>query len=139
MTCYNSCILNSSVDDVWATIRDFHDLSWAGFIESLEKVGDKTGTEVGAGRILNGAIHETLLEFDDDAHMIIYSIDDGPDVLSKITMDGYRGLIQLSPVTQTGGTFMEWSSSWRSASEGVGEFCDPIYQTAMKALQEKIG
>ncbi len=139
MGCYHSCVLNSSIDDVWAAIRDFHDLSWAVGVKTLEKVGGKSGTEVGAGRILNGAIHETLLELDSDDYVIIYSIDDGPAALSKATMEGFRGVIQLSPITVGSGTFIEWSASWRSDSDGVEEFCDPIYQAGLTALQAKFG
>lgn len=137
MSCYNSCIINQPIDKVWATVRDFHDMSWAeGVIESLDKVGDKSGLEVGAGRVLNGAFHETLLELDDEDYIVLYSIDSGPDVLEGGAVKGYRGLLQLSPDTMGGNTFVEWSSSWRSDVDGVQEFCNPIYialLTAMKA------
>lgn len=51
---YQSIVIDRPVDEVWATVRDFHDLSWApGVVESLEVVGDKVGDQVGAKRLLN--------------------------------------------------------------------------------------
>ena len=135
MTCYNSCVLSASIDEVWDTIRNFHDMSWAeGVIETVEIIGSKGSTEVGAGRVLNNAFHETLLELDDDSYYIRYSIDDGSDVLSKSKITGYRGEVQLAPITIGDGTFIEWTSSWRSEEGGVQEFCDPIYQALLGAM-----
>ena len=37
--------------------------------------------KLSAKRVLNGAFHETLLALDDDARVIRYSIDDGPEAL----------------------------------------------------------
>ena len=78
MGCCNSTVLSAPIDDVWPVLRDFHDMSWASMIESLEKVGDTGGTEAGAKRILNGAFEETLIELDDEGHTVRYSIDNGP-------------------------------------------------------------
>jgi hypothetical protein len=137
MSCYNSCVLSAEIDDVWKSLRNFHDMSWAkGVIESVEVVGNKGATEVGASRILNGAFHETLLELDDETYFIRYSIDDGPDAISKSKITGYRGEIQLAPVTMGEGTFIEWTSHWRTDEGGVEEFCDPIYQALLGAMSE---
>lgn len=71
--------INAPVDTVWQAIRNFHDLGYApNVITGVEKIGDKAGDEVGAGRILNGAFHETLQTLDDDARTFSYSIDDRP-------------------------------------------------------------
>ena len=62
MGCYNATILNASPDTVWNALRDFHDLSWSNnVVEKVTPVGDASGTEVGARRILNDAFHETDL------------------------------------------------------------------------------
>ena len=66
MGCYNSCVVNAPVDRVWTALRDFHDMSWAPqVITSFEKVGDATGDQIGAKRLLNGVFHETLRGLDD--------------------------------------------------------------------------
>lgn len=113
-------------------------MDWAeGVVESVDVVGDKSATKIGAKRIINGAIHETLQEVNTDDQTIIYSIDDGPEVLSKDTLAGYRGTIKISPITIGEGTFVEWSSSWENDNPAVADFCDPIYKALLGCLQSK--
>jgi hypothetical protein len=38
-----------------------------------------------------------------------------------------------------GTTFVEWSSSWSESEGGVAEFCNPIYQGLLAALQKRFG
>jgi len=138
MGIYNSAIINADVDTVWGALRDFHDMSWAdGVIENVQTIGMKAGTEVGAARVLNGAFHETLLELDDSNRTLRYSIDDGPEALSKDRMSGFRGTVRAVPVTVGEGTFVEWSSAWENESGGVAEFCDPIYKALLGCLQTR--
>jgi len=62
MGCYHSVTVNAPVDQVWDTLRKFHDFSWCpDVITQLEVVGDSGGTETGAKRILNGAFHKSAL------------------------------------------------------------------------------
>lgn len=146
MGCFNSVVLNASVDAVWSTLRDFHDLSWApSVVTDIKKVGDARGTEVGARRILNDAFHETLRALDDDARLIRYSIDDGPGPVSAGNVSGYVGEVRVVPVTvaaDTPQTVVTWTSSW--ASEGgsggsVHEFCDPIYRALLADMKGHFG
>lgn len=137
MGCYNSAVVNASIDRVWEVLRDFHDLSWAaGVIESADKVGDLPADRIGARRILNGAFHETLLAINDVDRCLKYSIDDGPGPVSRAKVRGYVGAIRLFPVTDTDATFVEWSSSWESGGDDVAEFCNPIYRALLEALQK---
>lgn len=76
MGCYNSTVVSATDNEVWETIKDFHDLSWSkNVVTDAEKVGDKNGREVGAKRILNQAFHETLLSIDKETRKFTYSID----------------------------------------------------------------
>ena len=85
-------------EQVWHALRNFHDMSWApNVITSLEVVGEIAGDQEGAGRILNGAFHETLLEVDDAERRVRYTIDDGPSPVSKTDVSNYVGQIQVSP------------------------------------------
>jgi hypothetical protein len=139
MGCFNSVIIDAPVDKTWAALRDFHDMTWSnGVIESLEKVGDTPGTEVGAGRLLNGAIRETLLGLDDEKHTFRYSIDDGPGAVSKENVRGYVGEVCVLPITESNKSFVQWASSWKSGGEGTREFCDPIYRALLNALKESV-
>lgn len=135
--CYNTTVVNAPVDEVWSTVRNFHDMSWAeGVITSVEKVGESGGTEVGARRILNGAFHETLHVLDDQGHSLTYSIDDGPGPVARDAVDNYRGILSIMPVTDSGQTFVEWKSVYDAEDPGaVGDFCDPIYQALLGALK----
>jgi hypothetical protein len=51
---YQSIVINAPVERVWRAIRNFHDLGWApNVVTSVDVVGNKKGTAVGAGRVLN--------------------------------------------------------------------------------------
>lgn len=81
-----------SADQVWSVLRNFNNMDWAdGIVESVESTNGKGGTEAGAALFVNGAIRETLQSFDDDAMAFSYSIDDGPDVLTRDKVTGYIG------------------------------------------------
>ena len=137
MGCYNSCVVNAPIDAVWAALRNFHDLSWASqVITSLEKVGDASGDQIGAKRVLNGAFHETLRGLNDTDRVVTYSIDDGPDAVSKDNVTGYVGVVRVFAVTDGDATFVEWSSSWQDSQGGVKEFCDPVYKALLDALKQ---
>ncbi len=134
-----SKVINASIDDVWAKFSDFHDLSWAsGIITTVITVGDVGGGEVGAKRFLNDAFHETLLEIDNDKKTMKYSVDDGPSPLSKDEVSNYQGLVKLSSDAESGGTLVEWSSSWESDSDEAVEFCHDIYVALLDALAKSL-
>ncbi|MDO9168200.1 MAG: SRPBCC family protein [Methylobacter sp.] len=133
--CYQSIVVNAPVDKVWDAIRNFHDMSWAASaIEKCEVVGEKSGTETGAKRVLNDAFHETLIECNDQEHIVRYSIDDGPSPVSSAEVNDYIGTLHLIPATLNNSTFVEWSSNWESNSEDAAEFCHQIYVTLLRAL-----
>lgn len=136
--CYNKIDINSPISTVWETIRDFHDMSWAPqVITSVKKIGDKSGNEVGAKRVLNDAFHETLTEVKTDDYTFSYSIDDGPGPVSKSAVNNYIGVVKLSEAGD--GTLVEWSSTYDSANnDEVAEFCNPIYQALLSALKETL-
>lgn len=136
--CYNSTVVSASIEDVWKSVRNFHDLSWANpVITSLEVVGDISGDTVGAKRLLNGLFHETLTILDTENHCITYVIEDGPEPISKSTVANYVGLLELSAVTDENTTFVEWSSTYESSDpDAVHEFCNPIYVALLSALKQ---
>ena len=130
-----SIVVNASADDVWARFSDFHDFSWApNVIANVEKVGDVDGGRVGAKRLLNGVFHETLVEIDDDAFYLSYSIDDGPSPVSRDEVSNYIGVVKLSSAAGGGKTLVEWTSSWDSDTEDAVEFCHGIYVALLNEL-----
>lgn len=137
--CYNSTVIDASIENVWEMIRNFHDLSWADkVITNVDVVGELSGTEVGAKRILNEAFHETLLTVDNKNFSFAYSIDDGPGPVSKEAVSNYVGKVSLYPITDSGKTFIEWVSTYESDSaSAVGDFCNPIYAGLLSSLKSK--
>lgn len=136
-TCYNSVVINAPCTRVWETIRNFHDMSWAkGVVTKTKAVGGLKGDQIGAKRILNDVLHETLLSLDDRTHTFSYSIDDGPGPVAKDAVKNYIGAVRLSPITENNTTFIEWESTYDSPNDAaVGELCNPIYQAVLQALK----
>lgn len=139
--CFHTTTVKAPVDQVWSALANFHDFGWAaGVIETCEKVGDAGASEVGAKRLLNGAIHETLASVDADNHRLTYTIDDGPAPLNSGAVTRYTGEVELCPITTGGGTFIKWTSSYETADDvAVGEFCNPVYAALMGCLQAHFG
>ena len=134
MGCYNSTVVNASADETWAAMRKFHDVSWsANVLSSLEAEGDPE--QPGAKRVLNGVFFETLISLDDENRICRYSIDDGPEAVSKDNVAGYVSHIQIFPVTDEGTALVIWSSTWESSGGGVAAFCNPIYQALLADLK----
>jgi carbon monoxide dehydrogenase subunit G len=126
-------------EQVWQAIRNFHDMGWApNVITGVEAVGEKSGDEVGAIRVLNGMFRETLLSLDDEGKTFTYSIDDGPEPLSKGTVSNYVGQVTVRQVTEGGGTLVEWSSSWEDNDESVYDFCLPMYVALLQDMKTSL-
>lgn len=138
---YQSIIVPAPADDVWHTLRNFHDLSWApDVVEQCEVVGDASATAIGAQRVLNGVFEETLHALDDTNRILQYSIDDGPSPISTDEVRGYAGRVEVRPITLNGASFVEWSSAWETHAEDADaeeaeEFCQTIYVALLNALK----
>ena len=136
--CYNKIEINASVNKVWDTISNFHDMSWApNVIISVTRVGDKSGGEIGAKRVLNDAFHETLTVLDPGNFTFSYSIDDGPGPVASDAVSDYTGVVKLTATD--GGCLVEWSSTFQSENENeVAEFCNPIYAALLGDLHKTL-
>ena len=136
--CYNKIEIKAPINKVWDTVRNFHDMSWApNVITSVAKVGDRSGNEIGAKRILNDAFHETLTVLDPGNFTFSYSIDDGPGPVASDAVSNYTGVVKLSE--SDNGSVVEWSSTFHSENENeVTEFCNPIYMALLNSLKETL-
>ncbi len=131
--------IEASPDKVWETIRDFHDLSWApNVITSVDSVGEKSGDEVGASRVLNGVFQETLLTLEEETRTFTYSIDDGPSPVSKDDVKNYVGRVTVQQADEGDGTLVEWSSSWQDNNEAASEFCQGIYVALLQDMKKSL-
>ncbi len=135
--CYNKIVIDSPISDVWNTISDFHDMTWASDVNiNVSKIGDKKGTETGAKRVINGAIHETLINFDATAFTFSYSIDQSSGPVSDF-VSNYNVVVNLTSIE--GGTLVEWRSSFESANDNyVSDFLNPIYSALLSALKKTL-
>ena len=76
-----------------------------------------------------------LERFNEDGRSFRYTIDDGPGPVAADVVERYVGIVNVFPVTATGGTFVLWRSEYSSKDDGaIGEFCDPIYQALLADL-----
>jgi hypothetical protein len=136
--CHHSAVINAPVAEVWAILRNFHDLSWTSAIESLEPVGDARSDQVGAKRLLNGAIHETLRALNDLDHTFQYQITDGPSPISKDDLKFYYGTVSVLPVTDQNTSYVSWITRFEAKDDAVTqEFCDPFYSTFLAHLKAR--
>ncbi len=136
--CYQKIEIEAPINQVWDTISDFHDLSWApNVVASVTKVGVRDGNEIGAGRILNDVFHETLTVLDPRNFTFSYSIDDGPGPVASDAVSDYTGTVKLTATDS--GCLVEWSSVFESQSENeVADFCNPIYMALLNSLKETL-
>ena len=82
---------------------------------------------------------ETLVSVNEEDFTFNYSIDDGPDPLTKDASLNYLGTVRLLPVTDSGATFVEWTSSYQSDSDqAVSDFCNPVYAALLGALKSHL-
>lgn len=136
---YQSVVINAPADKIWNAIRNFHDMSWSpNVITKLDAIGDHKSDQPGARRVLNDAFHETLVEVNNDERSFSYSIDDGPSPISKSDVRNYIGRVAVRPVTEGGGSFVEWSSSWEQNDEPVYEFCHGIYVALLGDMKKSL-
>ncbi len=138
-TTYQSIVIQLPPESVWQSIRDFHDMSWTpNVITSLDRVGDRQGNEVGAGRLLNGVFHETLRAIDDDAHTFSYSIDEACSPISSGDVRNYVGRVTVKATPDGGGSLVEWSSIWEDNDEAAYEFCHGIYVALLDDMKASL-
>ena len=137
MGCFNSIVINAPAQDVWDVLKNFHNLSWSkNVVSKVAIIGDKSSNEIGAKRILNDVFHETLVSLNENNKSFTYSIDDGPDVVSKDNVDGYLGEVTVFEVSADNSSFVLWTSEWKSAkNDTVADFCNPIYHALLNDLK----
>ena len=70
-------------------------------ITKIDIIGEKTSHEIGATRLLNDAFLETLVSVNEGEYTFTYSIDDGPESLSKDSVSNYLGTVRLYQVTNS--------------------------------------
>ncbi len=140
---YTSSVIGAPADQVWAVIRDFNGLpSWHPAIAESRIEGGAPADQVGCVRAFRlkdgGFIREKLLALSDYDFACTYSILESP-----MGVENYIATLKLSPITDGGRTFAEWSAEFDCAPERAGELTDLIgngvFQGGFDALKGRFG
>jgi len=142
---YASTVINASPDDVWARIRHFNALpEWThGAIEQSELEGGLEADQIGVVRHLvlgNGEVHirERLLTLSDDERTYTYNFESSP-----FEVDNYLSTIRVTPVTDGGGSFVEWWTTFDcnrdEQAHWTGFFANEVFQGGFNALKAHFG
>lgn len=138
-----STVINAPIERVWRTVGDFNGLpAWMpGMADSMIE-GGKGDREIGAVRALSmpgvkDKLRERLEEYDEKRHLITYAVLAGPVPGKNVVTS-----IRLRPITDSYGTFAEWSSKFESAPGKEGEaeqFLTRVFGAGFRALKRHLG
>ncbi|TQJ97640.1 SRPBCC family protein [Achromobacter sp. SLBN-14] len=141
-TVHITAIVNAPLDRVWPLFRDFNGLGgWhPGVAQSRLEEGGRHDA-VGSVRHLtlkpSGFVREQLLMLDDPNTALRYSI-----IETDLPMRDYVAGISLHPVTEGGGTLVQWWADFRvegarlsDVAEAVGQ---NVFAAGLAALEEKL-
>jgi hypothetical protein len=138
---YASAVLPVSADRVWESIRDFASIAdWHPGITSGELEGG-AGDQVGTVRRLTGpggeVFRERLLALDDAARSYTYEILESP-----FPVRSYEATMRVTPVTDTGYAFAEWTATYDADAEDEAQltktFSRGIFATGLAALRDRL-
>ncbi len=140
---YTSSVIDAGADAVWAVIRDFNALpAWHPLIADSRIENSQPSDRVGCVRAFRmrdgGFIREQLLSLSDYDYQCTYSILESP-----MPITGYVATLKLSPVTDGGRTFAEWSAEFdcepareRELAQSIGQ---GVFQAGFDALKTRFG
>ena len=140
---FTSSVINASVEDVWAKIRDFNGLPvWHPAIADSRIENDEPGDKVGCIRNFNlkdgGNIREQLLALSDVKHLCTYSILESP-----MPIENYVATLRLVPITDGNRTYAEWTAEFNCPPEEEAGMLDLIgngvFQGGFGALKTAFG
>ena len=140
---YVSSVIDVSADTVWARIRDFNALPlWHPMIADSRIENQEPSDRVGCIRHFHtregGMIRELLLALSDYDYACTYEILESPMGVSN-----YVATIKLTPITDGGRTFAEWSAEFDCAEGRESELTEQIgggvFQGGFDALKRHFG
>jgi hypothetical protein len=140
---YSSGIVAAPVEKVWAQLRAFNDLpAWHPALAGSELVEGVDG-QVGAVRRLTMAgggdpFDEKLITLDDTIRTFTYTFTGA----NPFGVRRYVSTVRVSPVTDTGETFVEWFAEYDADGGQEAElnttFADGVFATGIQALRDKL-
>ena len=140
---YVSSVIDSSAENVWSRVRDFNALpSWHPAIADSRIENNEPSDRVGCIRhfhLRDGAmIRERLLALSDYDFSCSYEILESP-----MGVADYVATLKLTPVTDGGRCFAEWSAEFECAEARERELSstigDGVFQAGFDALKRHFG
>src|SRR4051812_31251221 len=140
---YVSTVIEAAADAVWARIRDFNAMpQWHPGIADSRIENGEPSDKVGCVRHFHtrdgGLIRERLLALSDYEYSCTYAILESP-----MGVENYTSTLKLTPVTDGGRSFAEWSAEFdceerreRELSEHIGT---GVFQGGFDALKRSLG
>jgi hypothetical protein len=140
---YVSSVIDASADTVWSRVRDFNALpAWHPGIADSRIENNQPSDRVGCIRHFHtkdgGMIRERLLGLSDYDFSCMYEILESPMGVSN-----YVATLKLTPITDGGRTFAEWSAEFDCAegreaelSQNIGQ---GVFQGGFDALKRHYG
>lgn len=136
---YVSSVIDATADTIWSRIRDFDGLpQWHPAIADSRIENNQPSDRVGCIRHFHtrdgGMIRERLLALSDYDYTCTYEILESP-----LGVDNYVATLKLTPVTDGGRCFAEWSAEFDCAPERERELSESIgrgvFQSGFDALK----
>ncbi len=140
---YVSSVIDAAADSVWSRIRDFNALpQWHPAIADSRIENNQPSDQVGCIRHFHtrdgGMIRERLLALSDFDFSCTYEILESP-----MGVDSYVATLKLTPVTDGGRCFAEWSAEFDCAEKHERELTrtigDGVFQGGFDALKRHFG
>lgn len=140
---YVSSVIDAPADRVWSIVRDFNGLpAWIPAVTDSVIRDGKPADQLGCVRELtlgDGArIVETLLELSDARRSMTYDI-----VESPLGVDEYVATVTVTPITDGGGSFLQWTAEFepqvgQDGAERADFIGTNVFQAGFDALKEKL-
>jgi len=140
---YVSSVIDASADNVWSRVRDFNAMpQWHPGIADSRIENSEPSDRVGCIRHFHtregGMIRERLLALSDYEYTCSYAILESP-----MGVENYVATLKLTPITDGGRTFAEWSAEFDCAEERERELTELIgqgvFQVGFDALKRHHG
>ena len=140
---YISSVIDASADTVWSRIRDFNALpQWHPLIADSRIENNEASDRVGCIRHFHtrdgDMIREKLLALSDYDFTCTYEILESPMGVSD-----YVATLKLTPITDGGRSFAEWSAEFECAEGREAELTQSIgagvFQAGFDALKRHFG
>ncbi|MFV2093270.1 MAG: SRPBCC family protein [Hyphomicrobiales bacterium] len=137
-----SSVIDAPADKVWAVVRDFNDMpGWHPAIARSTIEGGRPSDAVGCVRsfyLQDGThIREQLLSLSDFDFHFSYSI-----LEAGLDLQNYIAGMKLTPVTDGGRTFAEWTAEFETTPGNETEMArivsQDVFQAGFDALKDKL-